>query len=320
MHGAEVKIITDSESYEGAHRLTTFQLRYWRPIHSELMTHRVFSRNAGSSRARPSLSIIKQVFNDPWGPLHWGENQPGMQAENQVSGIKRWIGEKLWRGAAKAAAIFAYMLLKLHFHKQLVNRILEPFTYIDVLVTSCQYANWFSLRNHKDAQPEIRDLAKKMLYAYDYYSIPVKLKPGEWHLPYINAEDWITAHEFLKKGRITRDEPSHEEKLNLLLKVSTARCARISYKLFDGNNSTLLDDFDLFKKLIISEPLHASPTEHQATPDTKSHTVIYKYIDGLGKPGNIVFEDLAWDSSHLHGNLPGWIQYRKTLANEFVEG
>ena len=83
MHLAEVEIVADSISSHNK-RITTFKLRYWRGIHAEFMTHRVFSRNAGSSRARPSQAIIDQVRNDPWGPLEWGVNKPGMQAEEEV--------------------------------------------------------------------------------------------------------------------------------------------------------------------------------------------------------------------------------------------
>ena len=59
-----------------------------------------------------------------------------------------------WRNAAKKAANSATTLLNLGLHKQIVNRVLEPFTYIDVVVTATDYANWFALRLDKDAQPE----------------------------------------------------------------------------------------------------------------------------------------------------------------------
>ena len=95
MHRAEVKIICDSISPQDI-RLTTFQLRYWRPIHSELMTHRVFSRNAGSSRARPSAAIIEQVKKDPWGPLEWGANQSGMQSAGPVDEHTQLLSQKAW--------------------------------------------------------------------------------------------------------------------------------------------------------------------------------------------------------------------------------
>lgn len=308
MHRAEVKIICDSISPQDI-RLTTFQLRYWRPIHSELMTHRVFSRNAGSSRARPSAAIIEQVRNDYWGPLSWGQNQPGMQASQEVDDATQLLAENQWGLAAQKAADRAEHLLKLGLHKQVVNRLLEPFTYIDVLVTSTQYANWFALRNHKDADPTIQDLARRMFQAFDA-SNPVTLKPGEWHLPYIELQDHEDVRDYLKKGRITRDEPSEKEIVDLLKKISTARCARISYKPFDGSTGSIEKDLEMHDRLVVSQPVHASPAEHQATPDTFKCPEIYSQEETVDE----------WAAPQLHGNLTGWIQYRKTLPNEFVPG
>ena len=80
----EVKIIADSVSPEGV-RLTTVQLRYWRPIHPEMLTHRAFSRNARSSRATPIDVMVEQVLKEPWGPKHWTINGPGMVAQAEFS-------------------------------------------------------------------------------------------------------------------------------------------------------------------------------------------------------------------------------------------
>lgn len=297
MHNAQVKIICDSISPQDI-RLTTFQLRYWRPIHSELMTHRVFSRNAGSSRARPSAAIIEQVRKDPWGPLHWGMNKPGMQAGDELDEVMLNIAKNYWQNAACAAALHAEKLCELNIHKQIANRLLEPFTYIDVLVTSTQFANWFMLRNHPDAQPEIQDLAKRMLDIYNT-SKPELLQEGDWHLPYIETQDYYNVRDYLVKQNAVRSEPNEEQILVVLKKISTARCARISYAPFDGNGD-IEKEIERHDKLVVSQPVHASPAEHQATPD-------------------IYFDD-EWENPSYHGNLQGWIQYRKTLKNEFVPG
>lgn len=299
MHHAEVKIICDSISPQDI-RLTTFQLRYWRPIHSKLMTHRVFSRNAGSSRARPSAAIIEQVRNDYWGPLSWGQNQPGMQASQEVDDATQLLAENQWGLAAQKAADRAEHLLKLGLHKQVVNSLLEPFTYIDVLVTSTQYANWFALRNHKDADPTIQDLARRMQEAYEQ-SKPQLLQPGEWHLPYIEIQDFYDVRDYLVKQHNIRSEPNEQETLQVLKKVSTARSARISYAPFDGNGD-IEKEIARHDALVVSQPVHASPAEHQATPD--------EYHERME----------TWVSPHLHGNLTGWVQYRKTLPNEYVPG
>lgn len=311
---ATAVVIADSISDQGI-RITTFQLRYWRAIHAELMTHRVFSRNAGSSRARPSKAIIEQVAHDPWGPIVWGLNEPGMQA-NSVADIDVEM-ESLWswRNAATRAANSATTLLNLGLHKQIVNRVLEPFTYIDVVVTATDYANWFALRLDEDAQPEIQQLAQAMKDAMDA-SKPVLLNPGEWHLPYITTNDYAEAQNHVSYV-ISKDRP--ETLLDLLKKISAARCARTSYKAFDGKVASIDDDLALFDKLMSGEIKHSSPTEHQATPDIE---IGFRNID----PSTQTREDpyglceSIWKNPKLHANFRGWIQFRKTIPNEFIEG
>jgi len=296
MNNAIATIIADSVSPQGV-RLTTFQLRYWRAIHAELLTHRVFSRNAGSSRARPSKAIIEQVANDPWGPTHWGVNQSGMQAEIELDPDALLQAGFNWRNAAKRAANSAASLLDLGLHKQIVNRVLEPFTYIDVVVTATDYANWFALRLDKDAQPEIQQLAQVMKDAMDA-SKPVLLNPGEWHLPYITVSDFNSVDNYLL---FNGQNICPQQRLELFKKISAARCARTSYKAFDGKVASIDDDLALFDKLMSGNLKHASPTEHQATPDTKD------------LHGN-------WTNLKLHGNFFGWNQHRKYIPNEYISG
>ena len=296
---ATAVVIADSISDQGI-RITTFQLRYWRAIHAELMTHRVFSRNAGSSRARPSQAIITQVRTDPWGPLHWGANESGMQASTELTFEQIAKAKDEWYKAASSAALNATNLLNMGLHKQIVNRVLEPFTYIDVVVTATDYANWFALRLDEDAQPEIQQLAQAMKDAMDA-SKPVLLNPGEWHLPYITTNDYAEAQNHVSYV-ISKDRP--ETLLDLLKKISAARCARTSYKAFDGKVASIDDDLSLFDKLMSGEIKHSSPTEHQATPD------YINYWDG----------EIEFVSPWLHGNFKGWVQYRKTIPNEFIEG
>jgi hypothetical protein len=320
---ATATIVADSICPLGV-RLTTFQLRYWRPIHSELMTHRKFGRNAGSSRARPSQAIIDQVMTEPWGPIHWGLNEPGMQAHEELDMMAKQAAQSVWLRAAQAAASNAQSLLNIKAHKQIINRLLEPFTYIDVLVTATDFANWFALRDHEDAQPEIQELARLMKHEY-LNRAPEQLLPGQWHLPYITSDDWKAAERYCQIGRITRDMPSYKEKLEIVRKISVARCARVSYRAFDGTVAPIEKDLALFEQLLSKQPLHASPAEHQATPDTM------QWIQRLlvASPQDYAVGDddeelLSTQEEYchpeLHGNLTGWIQYRKTLPNEYVEG
>lgn len=273
---SEVSIVLDSISPDN-HRLTTFQLRYWRPIHSEFMTHRTFSRNAGSSRARPTRQQIADIRSECWGPLHWGKNKPGMQATEELEGFDLARARMWWEWAAEEACTAAEQMLKVDVHKQVVNRILEPFNFIDAVVTATEWANFFKLRSHPDAQPEIKELSDKMLAAMNT-STPNLLKPSEWHLPYIKQEEAM------------------KYDLDILKRMSVARCARVSYRSFDGTVD-LKKDLDLFSRLL--EDNHHSPFEHQATPD---YILIHK---GFVEP--------KWANPKLHGNFVGWRQYRKLL-------
>lgn len=320
---ASAIIVADSINRYG-NRLTTFQLRYWRPIHSELMTHRKFSRSAGSSRARPSQKIIDQVRDNPWGPIHWGKNEPGMQANAELEGEALKDAQYHWKLAAYNASLSAEYMLNHGAHKQIVNRLLEPFTYIDVLVTATEYANWFKLRDHPDAQPEIRELAQLMRQAYRE-SLPTQVFGGQWHLPYITKDDWYMAEEFIFHSRGTRSLLTFAEKLEVVRKISVARCARVSYKAFDGTVAPIEKDLELYDQLLVSEPLHASPAEHQATPDemqwiqTLAVASPEDYRNG-DQDEEILDTSECWLHPELHGNFTGWKQYRKMLPNEYLPG
>lgn len=278
----EAKIIEDSISFEGK-RITTFQLLYPRFIHSEVMTHRVFSRNASSSRAIPVSKMLAMVREEPAMPIHWGKNQPGMQANEQLALGNQYLAEVLWREAAQKAASVAERMMELGLHKQVTNRILEPFQHISVVLTATDFDNWFELRAHPDAQPEIQYLAKEMQLRLAY-STPKILNVGEWHLPYVISDE--------------RQDAFFKNNPELLRQVSAARCCRVSYLKHDGSVASVSDALALCEKLIGAKPLHASPFEHQATPDEFDEVHGYHYPE-------------------LHGNFTGWIQYRKQIEHRF---
>lgn len=245
----EVKIIADSKNPYNGIRLTTFQLRYWRSIHAELLTHRVFSRNASSSRAIPISTFLKQVWNDPAGPIHWGANQPGMKARKELTGFKKWFAQFMWRFSGKVVCSFVWLVNKVSKpHKQTFNRLLEPWQYISVIVTATEWDNWFELRDHPDAQPEIRELARMMKEEMD----ASKPKEQVYHLPYITDKDYFDKYTEMPRS------------IEQLMQISAARCARVSYLTHDGKIPTIENDLKLFHQLVGSVPLHASPTEHPA--------------------------------------------------------
>jgi thymidylate synthase ThyX len=206
-------------------------LRYPRFIHSEFMTHRAFSRNASSSRAIPVERLMADVENDPAMPIHWGSNKPGMQAGDELDSKAKQNAKCVWEVAREQTIIQARKMAAIGAHKQIVNRILEPFAHINVLVTATEWDNFFALRDHPDAQPEIQALAKVMREARDE-SVPVE---DDMHSPY-------------------HDDP----------KRSAARCARVSYLTHEGKEPTYDQDMALFERLAHANPMHSSPMEHQA--------------------------------------------------------
>lgn len=227
----EAKVIAHS-SHEGCPDLITIQARYPRFIHSEVMTHRVFSRNASSSRAVPVSRMIEEVWKDPAMPVEWGGHKTGMQAGPEIENVDG--AKNQWFAAAASAVRHANTLLSLGLHKQIVNRVLEPFSHISIVITATDWDNFFALRCHPDADPTMRALAEAMRDAIDL-SVAWNLKIGEWHKPYGG-----------------------------MLKHSAARCARVSYLNHDGTEPDTGKDDDLAQMLIDSG--HWSPFEHQATP------------------------------------------------------
>jgi thymidylate synthase ThyX len=300
------KLIAHSISPDGI-PLMTMQLRYPKFIHGEFLTHRVFSRNSSSSRAIPVDRLIKDVMDDPVIPAYWGANQKGMQADKecnnpvQVNPGIYWgddvSREKVWLEARDYAIEFAKAFSEAGYHKQIVNRLIEPWCHINTVVTATEWTNFFDLRCHKDAQPEMRMLAEAMRDAMAG-NTPLPITNGNWHLPYVSEEEkhntWL---DYRYLGRDNSEEWDFENANKELIKLSVARCARVSYLTQEGKTPSIQEDLALYDRLVGSSPLHASPCEHQATPDQKCY---------IGD----VFD---WEQPHLHGNFKGWIQYRRTL-------
>lgn len=261
----QARVIEDSIS-TGCPRLITMELTYPRFIHAEFMTHRVMSRNASSSRAIPIEKMIQAVLDDPAMPVSWGSNKPGMQAGAEVQHTGPVVGA--WLYARDHAVTQARILSNFGLHKQVVNRILEPFAHITVVCTATDWDNFFALRRHEDADPTIQALANAMWDAQQS-SQPNCLFVNDAHLPYL-----------------TGPERHCEERM----KISAARCARVSYLTHDGKVPSVEADLALYDRLVGSAPMHASPLEHQAQPDP------------LGV------------SPELYGNLRGWVQYRQTVT------
>lgn len=283
--GIYAKVVADSIS--NGIRLTTLELNYPRFIHAEFMTHRMFSRNASSSRAIPVDKMLEQVRTNPAMPIHWGKNQPGMQADDEIDIAIREQMPNNWANMAARVAVIATSWRDLGIHKQVVNRILEPYQFIKVVVTATEWDNFFALRLHPDAQPEIQELARVMKEAMNT-STPKALSVGEWHIPYVG-----TGH---SSCRLQQDHSS--------VKAAVARCARVSYLNHDRSNPDIEADIALHDRLL--EAGHMSPFEHVATPmeGTTGYLVHEepKGVTHMTRGGGL------WSS-----NFRGWIQYRNLL-------
>lgn len=305
--------ILDSVSSNGGDnaRLLTVRCRYPKFIHGEHLRHRAFSFSVSSSRAIPVVKNLAEVRSDELraGPVWWGREQKGMSSGDELGTEKIWPApyspkeqaEWEWKMAALDATTRAWNLHTLGAHKSIVNRILEPFLHVNVLVTGTTsgWLNFFGLRLDRAAQPEIRALAEACWAVWNE-SQPRALAPGEWHLPFTDESDY---------GPVATDGEVATNSLSVCQKVSVARCAHLSYESFEtGQRMTVEQCLNLYQRLVGSVPIHASPAEHQATPDYKMD---YENL-------RISLES-RWANSDKSGNLgPGWVQLRKTLPGEAV--
>lgn len=315
------QIIADSISPTG-HRLTTFEVTFPRIVLAEWNTHRVQSRNSASSRAIPVEKRISMIQSDPFLPEAFGKNQKGMQAAEALSGADDERAREIWLAACEDAIRHARALADIGVHKQLANRILEPFAWHTVIATATEWANFFALRCHPNAQPEIRKPAEIMRELYQS-ATPLPLGEYDWHLPYIRDEDRIELG-----GRAEQ-----------LVKICSARCARVSYLTHDGQRS-LAADFELYTKLFSNG--HVSPLEHPARSMTQhelAQAAMFEYVvtptrvshPTIPQPTAVLRRKLAFTAderqyfrvlseraTHFCGNFNGWVQHRKELPGEAV--
>lgn len=270
------KILADSRNPAGS-RLTSFLLTYPRFIHSEFLTHRVFSRNAASSRAIPFTKMLDAISDSGAAyPEFYSLEHKGMQAISEVEDrrtMKQW-----WEESRNRVIQCAWEMHKGGLAKSLCNRLIEPWSHITVLATATDLglANFFALRAHPAAMPEFQVLAYRMLALY-LQGTPRELPWGFWHAPHFEG-----APEF-----VDSEERS--------LKIATARCARLSYLTFD-NEIDPEKDIELHDRLAASG--HWSPFEHCA-----------QAVSPRGQPYPRSNYDIGED-------LCGWMQYRKQFDNE----
>jgi thymidylate synthase ThyX len=245
---SSVKVVLDSIAPSGA-RLTTLEVTMPRFVLAQFNTHRSFSRNAASSRAIPTQKMLERVLEHPFVPEEWGTNQRGMQAGPALSGENEQAARETWLACRDEVVRSVQRLHELGVHKQLANRLLEPFMWVTVIVSSTEWANFLNLRCHEDAQPQFQQVARliaEMLAS----SKPQPVAVGEWHLPYIQADERL------------------ELPLEVQQQCSVARCARVSYLTHEGRRD-VQKDLELCERLLKGSGFgHWSPFEHVATPRT----------------------------------------------------
>ena len=295
------KVVCDSISEQGV-RLTTFEIEYPRIVMSEFNTHRSVSKNSSSSRAIPVSKMLEHTKNINLKPVYFGSKKSGMQAGDELQGDALEKVKLLWEEALDYASYYSETLDRLGVAKEVCNRLVEPFQLVKVVCTATDWDNFFNLRLHPDADPNICMLAYKMYQAMQE-SEPVELKAGEYHLPYVDFDN--------KFGYIADQTILTLEEA---IKISAASCASVSYRT---EGMTLEKADKIFDMLIKAEVVHSSPFEHLATP-------VKPKFNELGKVRVNCSEPQSWEDGVTHmnkqgelcsGNLRGFIQYRHLLPN-----
>ena len=290
------KIIADSISPEKV-RMTTMEIEYPRFILAELNTHRMLSKNSASSRAIPVKAMHEHILNAPAEPVYWGKNRAGMQAKEELAEPDLADAKNIWQRAMQDAIHWSGGLAsKLQLHKQIANRITEPWMTMKTVISGTEWRNFWWLRCHADAQPEIHVLAMKMRDAY-LASTPKALYAGEWHVPYVRTDRRLVDGSLCYYDNNGDDLTAEQARI-----ISASCCAQVSYR---KNDDSFEKAEKIYQQLIGSQPCHASPVEHQATPMQRPDCFADLGTTHLDRASQ------AWS-----GNLRGWIQFRKLIQGE----
>lgn len=292
-NGISAQVIADSIC--NGKRITTLSLKYGLIVHAEFLRHRLISNSVKSNRAIPMKVLRKEVLNDPYVPVWFGKAQKGMIADGQVDNPS--MARRVWLLARYPAVFFHWVAEKMGAHKEWANRILNPWQFVRETVTATEWANFYALRLHRDAQEDIQELAKVMSRVMDKSS-PQALQEGEWHVPYVlthRGEDGVFRY---------FDNDGEEMTAEQAVMASTARVARSSYDKHDKSGANLQEDVFLYRHLIESKPTHGSPAESVATPMIGVYEDEYTHISKDGK---------KWS-----GNLVGWVQHRQQIEGNAV--
>ena len=320
-HGIKATVLKDSICHSNA-RLTTFEIEYPRIILAELNTHRMLSKNSSSSRAIPFDKMMQQLTGRP---VRFGQANPGMQDKGEdysepvrlypeVTGysLHDYFGtpHEAWDEAKDHAIYFAQEFKEAGYHKQVYNRLVEPFQMMKTVISATEWLNFLWLRDHEAADPSLAELARVIREAREA-STPVLLNPGEWHLPYVETEREDDGS--LSYKIATDEEYGGIQYLNTndAIRVSAARCAAVSFRNVDYG---LEKCQQVYERLVGDDRKHASALEHQATPMALYQHALYNDIDPFTWQAGVSHMDknyVLWS-----GNFKGWIQHRKLVPGE----
>lgn len=329
-YGIKATVLLCSVSANTGVEMVTFEIEYPRLILAELNTHRMLSRNSASSRAIPFQKMMDQLTARP---VRFGQARPGMQDNgvdfdapvvyNCFADGEPWFAphDAAWEFAKRDAVKHAKSFYEAGYHKQVYNRLIEPFQMMKTVISGTEWSNFFWLRNHEAADPTIAELARVMKEAYEAADVQA-LYPGEWHLPYLDT--CVLPHEAVLSYGDWVDGEFIKYSLDDAIKVSCARCAAVSFRNVDYG---LEKSKEVYERLLGDERKHASAFEHCATPMVRKYAdaEAWALTNGNINACNIPDIPETWENGVSHmdrqsqlwsGNLRGWIQFRKLIPGE----
>lgn len=338
-NGISARVVSKSKSAYSDTIVTTWEYDAPKCILAELNTHNMLVKNAQSSRAVPVKKVIEQIRNNPVTPVHWGSNQAGMVAGEEIDTRVIWPDDKYpegielckesaWHLSANQVADLMQAWEDAGYHKQIVNRIGEAFVMVRGVITGTEIDNFFHLRYHKDADPYIQELARCMWEAYELAEATV-LHEGEWHLPYVDVsipwEDMGKVEVAIRDNVLSGTTMTTQSLLlaakgltiEQALKISAAACGQVSYRKLDLSDETVDRVWD---RLMTGDIIHASVTGHQATPMRTFEWPQYcdpsVWLDSEDE--GITHADRKGD--YWSAQFKHWIMYRKLIPNEAFKG
>jgi thymidylate synthase ThyX len=151
-------------------------------IHTEILTHRRFSRNASSARA---MSTTRYAGLGYYMPPQFYQSQKGMEASAQP--IKhQWLARMVWSAAIQGTELAARVLERLKVAKEQRNRLIAPAKMVKGIITGTESAwqSFFHLRNNKNADTAMQVFAREAYHAiintrwsYDTIHAPYDIDP-----------------------------------------------------------------------------------------------------------------------------------------------